>query len=84
VIDADSGPAFWGVLAAGASPAAFSPASSPRRRPQTICQLGTNPTSWIIRLSYELRGAQASMHRAVTIARVLAALPPNQKDHSDD
>jgi hypothetical protein len=36
-----------------------------------------SPTSLIIRLPNELRGAQASMHRAVTIARALAAMPPN-------
>jgi hypothetical protein len=38
---------------------------------------GASLTSLIIRLANELRGAQASMHRAVTIARALAAMPPN-------
>ena len=46
-------------------------------------ELGSNPTGLIIRLSNELRDAQASLRRAVTVARALAAMPSNKEycDH---
>jgi hypothetical protein len=46
-------------------------------------ELGSNPTSLIIRLSNELRDAQASLRRAVIVARALAAMPSNKEycDH---
>jgi hypothetical protein len=46
-------------------------------------ELGSNPTSLIIRLSNELRDAQASLRRAVIVARALAAMPPQSKDNHD-
>ena len=46
-------------------------------------ELGSNSTSLIIRLSNELRDAQASLRRAVIVARALAAMPPQSKDNHD-
>ena len=46
-------------------------------------ELGSNPTGLIIRLSNELRDAQASLRRAVIVARALAAMPPQSKDNHD-
>lgn len=42
-------------------------------------ELGANPISSIIQISTELRDALASMRRAVSIARALAALPPKEE-----
>lgn len=39
---------------------------------------GVGPTSLIVRISNELRDAQASMHRAVIIAHTLAAMPSKE------
>ena len=46
-------------------------------------ELGSDPTSLIIRLSNELRGAQASLRRVAIVARAPAAMPSNKEycDH---
>ena len=46
-------------------------------------QLGGSPTSLIIQLTNELHDARASARRAVTVARALAAMPPQSKDNHD-
>ena len=45
-------------------------------------ELGSDPTSLIIRLSNELRDAQASLRRVVIVARALAAMP-SYKEYCD-
>jgi hypothetical protein len=44
-------------------------------------QPGGSPTSLIIQLTNELHDARASARRAVTVARALAAMPPQSKDN---
>jgi hypothetical protein len=46
-------------------------------------ELGSDPTSLIIRLSNELRDAQASLRRVAIVARAPAAMPSNKEycDH---
>ena len=46
-------------------------------------ELGSDPTSLIIRLSNELRDAQASLRRVAIVARALAAMPSNTNPHND-
>jgi hypothetical protein len=60
-----------GTLVSGSAPA---PAN---------LQAGGSPTSLIIQLTNELHDARASARRAVTVARALAAMPPQSKDNHD-